>query len=308
MDYHDYYKILGVDKNADEKEIKKAYRKLARQYHPDMNPGNKDSEKQFKEINEAYEVLSDADKRAKYDQLGANYQRYQQMGGQPGGFNWGDFANSGGYNPSTGAYRVEFNEGGGDFSDFFSTIFGGGRTRETYKQPIRGRDLEQPIEITLEEAYKGTERVLNRGGKKRTIRIPPGAKDGTRIRVAGEGEAGYASGQSGDLFLVVSVKPHPVFERRDDDLYTDLKVNLYTAVLGGEVHVPTLSGTVKVRIPAGTQSGKTIRISERGVPILKQPDKKGDLYARALVQVPTNLSSEERSLFEQLAALRPEHS
>src|SRR5512146_3112761 len=162
MEYQDYYKTLGVDKNADEKEIKKAFRKLARQYHPDMNPGNKDAEKQFKEINEAYEVLSDADKRAKYDQLGANYQQWQRMGGQnTGNFNWGDYTG----NPygSGGNYRVDFNEQGGpDFSDFFSSIFGGGRARETYKQPIRGRDLEQPIEITLEEAFKGTERVLNR--------------------------------------------------------------------------------------------------------------------------------------------------
>ncbi len=311
MEYHDYYKVLGVEKNADEKEIKKAYRKLARKYHPDMNPGNKDAEKRFKEINEAYEVLSDADKRAKYDQLGSNYQQWQRMGGQnQGGFNWSDwFANSNQAGTGGRTYRVYDNDQGGpDFSDFFSSIFGGGRTRETYKQPIRGRDLEQPIEITLEEAYKGTERILNRGGKKRTIRIPPGAREGTRIRVAGEGEPGYAGGQAGDLFLVVNVKAHPQFERQDDALYTDLKVDLYTAVLGGEVHVATLAGDVKLRIPAGTQSGKTIRIAERGMPHLRHPEQKGDLYARVLVQVPTNLSAEERRLFEQLAALRSTHA
>jgi curved DNA-binding protein len=309
MEYQDYYKLLGVDKNADEKEIKKAYRKLARQFHPDMNPNDKTAEKHFKEINEAYEVLSDADKRAKYNQLGSNYQQWQRMGGQNNpnaGFNWGNWAanNQG----NTGGFRTQdFNEGGAEFTDFFSTIFGGGaRTRESYKQPIRGRDLEQPIEVTLEEAYKGTERVLNRAGKRRTIRIQSGVKEGTRIRVAGEGEPGYANGPSGDLFLIVNIKPHDRFERQDDDLYTDLKVSVYTAALGGEVHVQSLAGDVKLRIPAGTQSGKTIRIAGRGMPRLHQPDQKGDLYARVLIQIPTNLSEEEQSLYERLAALRPD--
>ncbi|HLY26661.1 MAG TPA: DnaJ C-terminal domain-containing protein [Aggregatilineales bacterium] len=298
MEYQDYYKILGVERNADEKEIKKAYRKLARQFHPDMNPNDKNAEKHFKQINEAYEVLSDADKRAKYDQLGSNYQAWQRNGGQ-GGFNWGDYAQG-------GAYRTDYDAGGADFSDFFSQIFGGGRTRENYRQPIKGRDLEQPVEITLEEGFKGTERVLNRAGKKKTIRIPPGAADGTRIRVGGEGETGYAGGTQGDLYLVVSVKSDPNFERREDDLYTSLKISMYTAVLGGEAYVNTLSGKVKVRVAPGTQSGKTIRINGRGMPKLRHPDEKGDLYARVLIQVPTHLTDEERHLFEQLAALRPE--
>ncbi len=300
MDYQDYYKILGVDKTADEKEIQKAFRKLARKFHPDMNPNDKTAEKHFKEINEAYEVLSDADKRAKYDQLGANYQQWQRGGG----FNWGDYAQG-----TPGGFRVDYEQGGPDFADFFSNIFGGSantRGRETYKQPIKGRDLEQPIEITLEEAYKGTERIVNRAGKKKTIRIPAGATDGTRIRVAGEGEAGYAGGQQGDLYLVVAVKPHPNFERHDDDLHTDIKISLYTAVLGGEVYVPTLSGNVKLRVPAGTQSGKTIRINDRGMPRLRLPEERGDLYARVLIQVPTNLTDEERTLFEHLSTLRPE--
>lgn len=307
MEYQDYYKLLGVEKTANEQDIKKAYRKMARKYHPDLHPDDKTAEKNFKEINEAYEVLSDADKRAKYDQLGSNYQQWQRNGGQnQGGFNWGDYAQQGG---NTGGFRVDYDQQGGpDFSDFFSTIFGGGgRARETYKQPIKGRDLEQNIEITLEEAFKGTERVLNRGGKKKkTIRIPPGSADGTRIRVATEGESGYAGGQQGDLFLVVTVRPNPNFERHEDDLHTDIKISLYTAVLGGEALIPTLAGNVKVRIPAGTQSGKTIRINERGMPRLRQPDQKGDLYARVLIQVPTHLSDEEKLLFEQLAALRPE--
>jgi curved DNA-binding protein len=164
--------------------------------------------------------------------------------------------------------------------------------------------VEQPIEISLEEAYHGTERVFNLRNKRRTIRIPAGSHDGTRIRVAGEGDPGYANGQPGDLFLVVSVRAHPVFERRDDDLYTDLKVDLFTAVLGGEVVVPALAGDVKLRIAPGTQSGKTIRLSERGMPHLRDEAEKGDLYVRVLVQVPTNLSDEERALFQQLADLR----
>jgi curved DNA-binding protein len=288
----DYYKTLGVDRNADDQTIKKAYRDLARKYHPDKNPGDKDAEAKFKQINEAYEVLSDSEKRARYDQLGSNYQQWQRMGGQ--GANYRDF--SGGYGDM----------GGSGFEDFFSNIFGGTRGgRTTYNQAVRGRDIEQPIEITLEEAYNGTERVLNRGGKRRTIRIPQGAKDGTRIRVAGEGEPGYAGGAAGDLYLVVSVRAHPTFTRQDDDLYTELKVNLYTAILGGEVLVPSLAGDVKLRIPAGTQSGKKIRISDRGMPNLRTPEEHGDLYATVLIQIPTNLSDEEKMLFNRLAELRP---
>jgi curved DNA-binding protein len=293
MEFQDYYKTLGVSRNADDKEIKKAYRDLARKYHPDKNQGSKDAEAHFKQINEAYEVLSDADKRRKYDQLGSNYQRYQQTGGSPGEFNWGEYSTSGG------------GTGNMDFSDFFSTIFGGGfgtRTRE--KTPIRGQDIEQPIEISLDEAYEGADRVLNWQGEKTKFRVPRGAKDGTKIRLTGKGHAGYAGGPAGDLYLIVSVKPHPTFERRGDDLHMELKVDLFTAVLGGQVLVPTLSGDVKVKIAPGTSSGKTIRLSERGMPLLKTPESTGDLYARVFVQVPSHLSEEERELFHKLAALR----
>jgi curved DNA-binding protein len=290
----DYYKTLGVERTATADDIKKAYRKLARKFHPDKNPGDKSAESRFKEINEAYEVLSDSDKRTRYDQLGS---AYQQFGGGPGGFEWGDMNDAG--------TRVDFGEGG--FSDFFASIFGGrGRTQESYRQPIKGRDLEQPIEITLDEAYHGAERILSRGNKRRTIRIPAGARDGTRIRLAGEGEPGYAGGQTGDLYLIVSVKAHPMYERRGDDLYTDLKIDLYTSVLGGEVTVPTLGGEVKLRIQPGTQSGQLVRIKGRGMPLLKAPDQRGDMYARILVQVPTNLTGKELALFEQLATLRSE--
>jgi len=288
----DYYKVLGVNKSASQEEIKKAYRNLARKYHPDKNPGNKDAETRFKQINEAYEALSDTDKRAKYDRFGPNYERMNvnTSNTNTSGFDWGDLG---------GNVRGE-----GGFADFFSQIFGN-RTRETYKEPIPGRDLEQPVEITLEEAYHGTERDLRRGNKRRTVKIPAGVKDGARIRVAGEGERGFANGTPGDLYLIVTVKPHPVFERHEDDLRTEIKISLYTAVLGGEVVVPTLSGEVKLRIPAGTQSGQTFRVSGRGMPKLRQTEERGNLYARVLIQVPTNLTGQELALFEQLASLRP---
>lgn len=287
----DYYKILGVSRSATAEEIKKAYRNLARRYHPDRNPNNKEAEARFKQINEAYEVLSDAEKRARYDQLGRHY--HQWRGGQS--VNWSDIGGS-------GSFSGFGNEG--SFADFLSSIFGGGRARESYRQPIRGQDVEMPIELSLEEAYSGTERTITRGNRRRTVRIPPGTRDGMRVRVEGEGEAGFGGGPNGDLYLVVSIKPHPIFEWRDDDLYTDLKLPLYTAILGGEATVPTLSGEVKLRIPPGTQSGKLFRISGRGMPRAKQPGEYGNLYARVLIQVPTDLTGEELALFEKLAQLR----
>jgi len=305
MEYHDYYKTLGVARDADEKAIRKAYRELARRYHPDMNPGDKSAEAKFKEINEAYEVLSDADKRVKYDQLGASYQQYARNGANPGGFDWSTWAANNQGQPFGGGGF----DSSGEFSDFFSTIFGfgggGTRTRQA-RQPIRGRDAEQPVEVTLEEVFSGTTRTIKRGNKQTKIRIPAGAQDGTRIRVPAQGEPGIAGGPPGDLFLVVARKPHPLFRVRDNqtDLNLDQKVDLYTAVLGGEILVPTLNGDVKLRIAEGTQSGQWLRISKRGLPDLRSPETFGDLYVRVLVQVPTNLTAEERELFERLAGLR----
>jgi curved DNA-binding protein len=300
MAQQDYYKTLGVERTADANAIKKAYRRLARQYHPDVNPG-KDAEQNFRDINEAYEVLSDPDKRAKYDQFGPNFAQYQ-TGRSGSGFDWSgwasDLGGSGNTNTSGGNYRV-FED------DFIGNIFSGNRGR-TPKTPIRGRDVEQPIEVTLEEAHNGTTRVLRRGEKQTKIRIPAGARKDTKIRVAGEGEPGVAGGLPGDLFLVVSLKDHPIFKVRDNhiDLETDLKVDFYRALLGGEVSVPTLTGDVKLRIPEGTQSGKMLRVGKRGMPMLNVPDTYGDLYARVLIQVPTGLTEEERQLFERLASLR----
>ncbi len=295
MEYRDYYKTLGVERGADEKSIRKAYRDLARKYHPDVNPNNKESEAKFREINEAYEVLSDADKRAKYDQLGSNYQQFARNGNGAGGFDWSNWAS----NPGGAGDE-------GDLSDFFTTMFTNGRAGGRTRAPIRGKDVEQPIEVTLEEAFAGTLRILKQGEKTTKIRIPAGAREGTKIRVAGSGEGGFAGGQTGDLYLIVSLKPHQTFHLRENnqDLEMDLKVDLYTAMLGGDVTVPTLNGEVKLRIPEGTQSGRMMRVAKRGMPMLNQPEVTGDLYVRVLIQVPTILSPEEREGFEKLRALR----
>lgn len=312
MEYQDYYKTLGVDRNASDKEIRKAYRRLARQYHPDVNPGDAASEEKFKEINEAYQVLSDADKRAKYDQIGQSYQQWQQRGGQPGGFNWSDWMGAQpGAQPGGSGFRVEYADIGGDdpFSDFFRNIFGGmsgGGARTAYqRQAMKGQDLEVTAQVTLEEAYHGTQRTVQIGDRRLEVKIPAGARDGMRVRLRGQGEPGYAGGQPGDLYVIVDVLPHPLYRRDGGDLHLDLKVPLYTAVLGGTASVPALSGEVSLRIQPGTQSGQTIRLRGKGLPQVRQKGTYGDLYAHVLVQVPTNLTDRERALFEELRTLRP---
>lgn len=323
MEYKDYYKILGVDRSAREDEIKRTYRKLALKYHPDRNPDDKQAEDKFKEINEAYQVLSDPEKRARYDQLGESYTRWQQRGGAPGGFNWEDwFAQSGGRRGGgpaggPGGVRVEvgdlgdlFGGGGmGGFSEFFRRIFGGmedigtaypGQSRGTRGAPrARRQAYEQPITISLQEAYQGTSRRIQVDGRQLEVKIPPGARSKTKVRVSDAITTG--NGQTADLFLVVEVAPDPRFERRGSDLYTDAEVDLYTAVLGGEVTVATMSGSVVLKIPPGTQPGQTFRLSGRGMPQLKNPDQHGDLYARIKVQLPRDLTPHQRELFEQLS-------
>jgi curved DNA-binding protein len=317
MEYKDYYKILGVDKNATEKEIKSAFRKLARQYHPDVNPDDPQAEAHFKEINEAYEVLGDPEKRAKYDQLGADWQRWQGAGGQPGDYDWSRWTTT------PGGERVHVRYGTpqdledlfGDsspFSDFFTSVFGGlggmrrpgGRVGfEGFDRPRRGQDLEHEVEINLAEAYHGTTRLLTKDGRRIEVKIPPGAKTGTRVRMRGEGGSGVSGGQAGDLYLKVKVARDPRFERKGDSLYVTVPVDLYTAVLGSEVRVPTLIGDVNLKIPAGSQNGQTFRLRGKGMPKLRQPTEHGDLYARLDVRVPTKLTPEQRKLFEQLRRL-----
>jgi curved DNA-binding protein len=300
MEYKDYYQILGVERNADEKAIKRAYRKLAVKYHPDKNPGDQQAEEKFKEINEAYEVLSDRQKRARYDQFGSSYRAWQQASPGAGGFDWSQWMSG-----QPGHVRVEMGDLddllGGGFSDFFNMLFGGmpgGRARGQ----ARGRDIEQGVRISLAEAYTGTTRTLTHNGRRLEVSIPAGARSGTRVRLSGKGQASAAS--AGDLYLVVEVQPDPRFERKGDDLHTEAEVDLYTAVLGGEVQVPTLSGPVMLTVPAGSQPGRVFRLRGRGMPALRRPGQKGDLYVRLAMRVPQDLTPEETGLFHRLAELR----
>ena len=302
MDYKDYYQILGVPKNSDDKEIKQAYRRLARKHHPDVNPDKKGQEK-FKEINEAYQVLSDPAKRKKYDTLGANWQQYEQYqrGGGAGPFQYGQYR-------SVTPEEFEnifggFGGGEGGFSDFFRTFFGGdfGGAR-SQPRARRGQDLEQPVEISLEEAYRGTTRLIQKDGRRLETKIPPGVKTGSKVRFAGEGMPGSAG--AGDLFLRIQIADDPAFERRGDDLYVDVPVDLYTAILGGETQVATLKGKIALKIPPETQTGKTFRLGGQGMPTLDNPKAFGDLYARVRVLLPDQLTAAERELFEKLAKIR----
>jgi curved DNA-binding protein len=317
MEYKDYYDVLGVSRDADNKEIRKAFRRLARKVHPDVNPNDPEAEERFKELNEAYEVLSDPEKRQKYDQLGAEWKRYQQSGGRPGDFDWSRWTTGA---PGAGGQRVHVRYGtpedledllGGTspFSDFFNQIFGGmrGSAREDVPRgfeyqvrPQRGRDYEQEVEITLQEAYHGTTRTFEKDGRRLQAKIPAGARSGTRIRIAGEGGTGAAGGETGDLYLRIRVSPDPRFERQGDDLYVTVPVDLYTATLGGKVRVPTLDGAVRLTIPSGTQNGRVFRLRGKGLPHLRQPEEHGDLYARVDVRLPTDLSPKQRELFEEL--------
>lgn len=301
--YKDYYKILGVDRNASEKDIKQAYRKLARKYHPDVNPGDKAAEDKFKEISEAYEVLSDKDKRAKYDQFGQYWQQAGQAG-QPGAGQPPP-----GWEEGFGGFDFGAEAGEGGFGNLFDLLFGEGRggaaTRDRRQRtwtPTRGRDLEYEIEVTLEEAFSGATKIININNRRIEVKIPKGVKDGSRIRLAGQGEPSRGT-QRGDLFLIVKMRPHPKYERREDDLYTDAPVPYTTAALGGEIQVQTLSGRVNMKIPAGTSTGQTFRLAGQGMPKL-QGTGSGNLYVRIKVMVPKTLSQKERELLEELARLQ----
>ena len=313
MEYKDYYRILGVKKDASADEIRKSYRKLARKYHPDVNPNNKEAEERFKEINEAYEVLSDPEKRAKYDQLGASWQQFQQMGGDPSSFDWSQWFSGAASPRGERVYTqyVDLNDlfgGSTGFSDFFQAIFGGGASRPFTQQrgftATAGRDYEQPVQITLEEAYHGTVRVLQIGQRRLEVKIPAGVQTGSRVRVAGEGEKGRNGGQPGDLYLVITVMDHPVFRRENNDLHMKLPVDLYTMILGGEVTVQTLKGRISLKIPPETKAGCIFRLRGQGMPLLRNPSEYGDLYVEVQPVMPQNLTEHEKELFRELARVR----
>ncbi len=356
MQYKDYYNVLGVKRDATPKEIKAAYRKLARKYHPDVNPGNNEAEARFKEINEAYEVLSDEEKRKKYNRFGSEWEQFEKMGAQPGANpDFSQWASQQGYAPGSGNFRTTGGTmpGGADFSDFFDMLFGAeraggmggmggmgnvggvdpfGRIRSGARTVTRrGEDINQPVEITLEEAYTGATRRLalqiedtcptcggtglqnartcptcgGVGAVARTktleARIPPGVHTGSVVRLGGEGGPGGGGAPRGDLRLNITILPHPRFERKGDNLHILMPVPLYTALLGGEVRVPTLRGTtLALRIQPETQNGRVIRLGGQGMPHLGDPEQKGDLLVKVDVQLPTGLTDEERNLLTQL--------
>ncbi|HEX5071447.1 MAG TPA: DnaJ C-terminal domain-containing protein [Vicinamibacterales bacterium] len=320
MEFKDYYGVLGVPKTATDDEIKKAYRKLARAHHPDLNPGDKAAEAKFKEINEANEVLGDPEKRRKYDELGANWRQYEHQGPPPGGpgFPGGGFpGGQGGYRTVTPEEMEQlFGNQESPFSDFFSTFFGGGGAqtggrRGRAARARKGHDIEAVAGLTLEEAFAGTTRKVSvpRDGKERTVevRIPAGIKDGARIRAAGEGTKGANDASAGDLYLQIEIQPHPRFERRGQDLYTREAIPVTTAVLGGEVSVPTLSGsTLRLKIPELTSTGRVFRLRGHGMPIVGKPSERGDLYVTAEIQIPSSLTQEERRHYEALQSLSQE--
>jgi curved DNA-binding protein len=314
VEYKDYYQILGVPRDADDKQIKKAFRKLAREVHPDVNPDPK-AEGRFKEIAEAYEVLGDPAKREKYDRFGREWQQHQGAGA-PGGFDWGAWQSApAGQTRYATAQDLEelFGRGGmggpGGFSDFFETLFGGrpggGRPATRSPRAAIGRDIEHPLQVTLAEACTGTTRVLNKDGRRLEVTIPPGVRTGAKVRVSGEGTPGPGGGRPGDLYLVVEVIDDPRFIRDGSDLRTEVEVPLVTLVLGGEVRVPTPVGEVRLTVPPETQNGRRFRLTGKGMPRLKSPAEHGDLYATVKAHLPTRLSDEERALFERLRELRP---
>jgi len=323
MEVKDYYQTLGVSKNASQEDIKKAFRKLARKHHPDVNPGDAAAEERFKEINEAYEVLSDEEKRKKYDRFGAQWQQYERAGGQPEDFDWSQWASA---RPSSGGGRTytrtvspeEFEQmfggsAGGGFSDFFETLFGGQRAsgapgyerRDYQPRPRQGRDMEHSVQVTLQEAFYGGTRSLQfDDGRVIEANIPPGVRTGSRVRLRGMAEPGSYGGESGDLYLKVKVLPDDRFHREGDNLKIDLPVDLFTLLLGGVLKVPTMDKTVSLTIPKETPNGKVFRLRGLGMPKLRNPKERGNLYVTVEAVLPDRLTSDEVELVKQWRELR----
>ena len=327
MDFKDYYVSLGVSPDADDKTIKKAFQKLAKKYHPDVNPGDKAAEAKFKEATEAYQAISDPEKRRKYDELRQDYQQWQTRGGR-GDYNWERWQS----NPESGGGRQthtmspeDFAEmfggmggtgssngfGGDGYSDFFSTLFGGGGgpgrgfTGGSARGRARtGQDLEVEVQLTLEEAYKGTIRVVRTGEKQIEAKIPKGVRTGSKVRLAGQGGPGIAGGAGGNLYLNIIVSPHTRFVREGDNLKVDLPVDFYKAVLGGEVSIHTFGGEVRLKIPTLSQSGKKFRLKGKGMPNLEHPNQYGDLFAELTIVLPENMSDQEVTALRDLVDKR----
>ncbi|MBC7333412.1 MAG: J domain-containing protein [Actinobacteria bacterium] len=330
VEYKDYYKILGVSKDATQDEIKKAYRRLAKKYHPDSNPNDPTAEEKFKEIGEAYEVLGDPEKRARYDQLGANWKQYARAGAEAGWPGWGrtytydfsggDFGFSDLGSGFSEFFEMFFGKGSDERFSWFTSQFGGGgtgtKTRQQRKTAWergtapRGEDYEYDVEIALREAYYGTTRTirLQKDGKTRTVnvKIPKGVKSGAKIRIPGEGGQSPFGGQSGDLYLRINISPHPFFTRKGDDLYCEVPVTIKEAIFGAKIDVPTFDGGVKVNLPAGIQSGKTLRLRGKGMPKLNTSEY-GDLYAKVKIVIPENLTSEQRKYLEEFSRVYDEN-
>ena len=302
MDFKDYYKILGVDKKASVDEIKKAYRKLALKYHPDKNPNNKAAEEKFKEINEANEVLSDPEKKKKYDTLGANYNQYRQQGRAEDSYDWSKWTtgNQGNY----GSYSGESFGQEGDFSSFFESIFGRSSFNRRSSAKIKGQDYRAEIEVSLEDAYKGTSSRIEVNGKTLEMKLKPGIKNGQVLRIKEKGGPGRNGGPKGDIYLTLIIPPHPHFERREDDLYCNAPVELYIAVLGGKQVIITLKGNIRIDIPAGTENGKALRLKGLGMPKFGKINEFGNLYAKVNILLPKNLTEKEINLFKELQHLR----
>lgn len=314
MDFKDYYRTLGISKTSTDKEIKQAFRKLARKHHPDVNPGDRRSETKFKEINEAYEVVGDPDKRRKYDDLGANWRLHEQKTQRHDG----PFGNQGfgQENPfSRGRWTVNTDELNNEdpFSDFFRTFFGGSESsaRNSRTRKTRGRDIEHSLELSLTDSFHGvTKRIaIESTGRKRTVgvRIPVGVRNGSRVRIVNKGEPGRNGGPAGDLYLKTRIRPHQEFERKGQDLHTRVSISVTTAILGGEAQVPTIDGrSLRLKVPASTQRGQMLRLSGQGMPSLGKPNNRGDLYAIIEIKIPRQVSTKQQELYKALRDLEDE--
>ncbi|QIL38780.1 J domain-containing protein [Pedobacter sp. HDW13] len=297
MDYIDYYKVLDLKKDATTEDIKKAYRKLARRHHPDLNPNNDEANKKFQQVNEANEVLSDPEKRKKYDKYGKDWQHADQLDAQQQqqrqyqsqGRGYGGNSYSGGF-------------GGDDFSDFFSSMFGGGG-RSSRNSPFKGQDYNADLQLNLLDAYTSHKQTLTVNGKQVRITIPAGVENGQKIKLPGYGAPGVNNGPPGDLYIKFSITDNPKFKRKGNDIYIQEEIDLYIAVLGGEKIIDTLNGKVKLKVPEGTQPDATLRLKGKGFPVYKKENHFGDLYIKWLVKLPTGLNAEQKELFEKLSKL-----